>query len=310
MPTHTQIPANSKPPADVLGQHSSSYRTEPAPSLIVAALSRYKWLVLGLTALLTVCGLAIGIKRKPVWSATSTVQVGQVNPNSPGFYGFVQSATALATTFSRAVTANGVLTIIHQKTGLTPMESASRLTATPVPDGAAFNVIATGPTSQSAVGLANTAAAAMVSYEAVNNSTAGATTSNATALFNAYRAQTQQLASDKAIVQKLQNQAAANASASGTTSDPTKPSIVKAEANEGLAQGRANALGAAYTQALENQQPPGAMLSPLSSALTASSDRKHKLELYGFAGLAIGLLLGGAIAVVLEQRRVRRPVAH
>jgi uncharacterized protein involved in exopolysaccharide biosynthesis len=310
MPTHTETIANSRPSRDVLGPYPSSYRTEPAQSLIVAALSRYKWLVLGLTALLTVCGIAIGIKRKPVFSSTSTVQVGQVNPNSPGFYGFVQSATALATTFSRAITANGVLSIIHQKTGLTPMQAASRLTATPVPDGAAFNVIATGPTSQSAVNLANTAAAAMVSYEAVNNSTAGASTSNATSLLNAYRAQTAQLANDKAIVQKLQNQASANASSSGSTSNPTKPSIVKAEANEGLAQGRANALAAAYTQALENQQPPGTMLSPLSSALTASSDRKHKLELYGFAGLAIGLLLGGATALVLEQRRVRRPVAH
>jgi uncharacterized protein involved in exopolysaccharide biosynthesis len=310
MPTHTETTANSRPPRDVLGPHPSSYRTEPAQSLIVAALSRYKWLVLGLAALLTVCGLATGIKRKPVFSSTSTVQVGQVNPNSPGFYGFVQSATALATTFSRAITANGVLSIIHQKTGLTPMQAASRLTATPVPDGAAFNVIATGPTSQSAVNLANTAAAAMVSYEAVNNSTAGTGTSNATSLFNAYRAQTAQLANDKAIVQKLQNQASANASSSGSTSNATKPSLVKAEANEDLAQGRANALAAAYTQALENQQPPGTMLLPLSSALTASSDRKHKLELYGFAGLAIGLLLGGATALVLEQRRVRRPVAH
>ncbi len=310
MPTHTETTANSRPPRDVLGPHPSSYRAEPAQSLIVAALSRYKWLVLGLTALLTVCGLAIGVKRKPVFSSTSTVQVGQVNPNSPGFYGFVQSATALATTFSRAITANGVLSIIHQKTGLTPTQAASRLTATPVPDGAAFNVMATGPTSQWAVNLANTAAAAMVSYEAANNSTAGAGTSNATALFNAYRAQTAQLANDKAIVQKLQNQASANASSSGTTSDPTKPSLVKAEAKEGLAQGRANALAAAYTQALENQQPPGTMLSPLSSALTASSDRKHKLELYGFVGLAAGLLIGAAMAVLLEQRRVRQLAAY
>jgi uncharacterized protein involved in exopolysaccharide biosynthesis len=306
MPTHTETNANSRPPAEVLGPRPTAYRAEPSPSLIVAALSRYKWVVLGLAALLCAGGLAIGYKRKPVYSATSTLQVGQVNPNSPGFYGFVQSATALATTYSRAVTANGVLSIVQQKTGLSPTEAASRLTATPIPDGAAFSVIATGSTSQSAVNLANTAAAAMVSYEATNGATPGATGSNETAIFKQYRAQNAQLAHDKAVVQKILNHASAN----GATPNPTNPVLVQAQASAALAQGRSEALAAAYTQALENQQPPGAMLSPLSSALTASSDRKHKFELFGFVGLAAGLLIGGALAVLLEQRRVRRPAAY
>lgn len=306
MPTHTETTANSRPPAGVLGTHPSTYRAEPSPSLIVAALGRYKWLVLGLTVVLTICGLAIGYKRKPIYTANATVQVGQVNPNSPGFYGFVQSATELATTFSRAITANGVLSIIQHKTGLTPAQSSVRLSATPIPDGAAFSVIATGSTSQSAVSLANTAAAAMVTYEAAANSSASTTSSNTAAIFNEYRGQSTQLAHDKAIVQKLQN----NSSSNGSSPDPTNPALVQAQANAGLAQGRANALAAAYTQALENQQPPGTMLSPLASALTASSDRKHKLELFAFVGLAAGLLIGSAIAVMLEQRRVRRTAVH
>jgi capsular polysaccharide biosynthesis protein len=306
MPTHTETTANSRPPADVLGTHPSTYRAEPSPSLIVAALGRYKWLVLGLTVALTICGLAIGYKRKPIYTANATVQVGQVNPNSPGFYGFVQSATELATTFSRAITANGVLSIIQHKTGLTPAQSSARLSATPIPDGAAFSVIATGSTSQSAVSLANTAAAAMVTYEAAANSSASTTSSNTAAIFNEYRGQSTQLAHDKAIVQKLQN----NSSSNGSSPDPTNHALVQAQANAGLAQGRANALAAAYTQALENQQPPWTMLSPLASALTASSDRKHKLELLAFVGLAAGLLIGSAIAVMLEQRRVRRTAAH
>jgi capsular polysaccharide biosynthesis protein len=306
MPTHTDTTANSRPPAHVLGTHPSTYRAEPSQSLIVAALGRYKWLVLGLTVVLTICGLAIGYKRKPIYTANATVQVGQVNPNSPGFYGFVQSATELATTFSRAITANGVLSIIQHKTGLTPAQSSARLSATPIPDGAAFSVIATGSTSQSAVSLANTAAAAMVTYEAAANSSASTTSSNTAAIFNEYRGQTTQLAHDKAIVQKLQN----NSSSNGSSPDPTNPALVQAQANAGLAQGRANALAAAYTQALENQQPPGTMLSPLASALTASSDRKHKLELFAFVGLAAGLLIGSAIAVMLEQRRVRRTAAY
>lgn len=302
MSTQTHIPANSRPPADAMAPNGSSYRAEPAPSLLVAALGRYKWLVLGLAVLLAAIGVAIGYARKPVYTATSTVQVGQVNPNSPGFYGFAQSATELATTYSRAINANGVLSIVQQKTGLSPQQAASRLTATPIPDGAAFSVIATGPSSQAAIHLANAASAAMVSYEAANSSRGNTGGSNAAALYNQYRAETRQVAHYKAIVQKLQNQQ----SVTGTgTSNPTDPKLVEAQSNADLAQGHANALAAAYTQALENQQPPGTLLAPLASALSATSDRKHKLELSGFAGLAIGLLIGGAIAVLLELRRVR-----
>jgi uncharacterized protein involved in exopolysaccharide biosynthesis len=285
-----------------MAPNGSSYRTEPAPSLLVAALGRYKWLVLGLAILLAAAGVAIGVARKPVYTATSTVQVGQVNPNSPGFYGFAQSATALATTYSRAVTADGVLSIIHQKTGLTPEQAASRLTATPIPDGAAFNVIATGPSERSAVNLANAASVAMVSYEATHQSSGNPTGNNAAALYNQYRAQSRQLTHDKAVVQKLQAQTVNPITGK---SNPTDPALLKAQSDADVAQGRANALAAAYTQALQNQQPPGTLLSRLASALSASSDRKHKLELFGFAGLAIGLLIGGAIAVLLELRKVR-----
>jgi len=306
MSTQTQTPSNSRPPADFLDSHPSAYRREPAPSLIVAALGRYKWIVLGLAALFTIGGLAVGLKRKPVYTANSSVQVGQVNPNSPGFYGFVQSATDLATTYSRAVTANGVLSIVHQKTGLTPQEAASRLTATPIPDGAAFSVIATGSSSQSAVNLSNTAAAAMISYEATHQSNGGSGSSNAASLYQAYKTETQTLAHDKAIVQKIENQT--NHNSTGTP-NPSNPALIKAQANADLAEGHANALAAAYTQALETQQPAGTLLSPLANALSASSDRTHKLELYGFVGLAMGLLIGGATAVLLEQRRVRRDYA-
>ena len=306
MSTQIHTPANSRPPADFLAPQPSAYRTEAAPSLVVAALGRYKSLVLGLALLFAAGGLAVGVKRKAVWTATSSVQVGQINPNSPGFYGFAQSATDLATTYSRAITADGVLSIIHQKTGLTPQQAATRLTATPIPDGAAFSVIATGPSQRSAVSLANTASAAMVSYEATHQSSGTSTGSNADALYKAYRAETQTLAHDKANVQSIENQT--DHSATGTP-DPNNPALIKAQANVSLAQGRANAIAAAYTQALEGQQPPGTLLSPLACALSASSDRGHKLELYGFAGLAIGLLIGAAPAVLLEQRRVRREYA-
>lgn len=306
MSTQTHPTANSRPPADALAQNGSSHRAEPAPSLVVAALGRYKWFVLGLAVLLAAAGVAIGYKRKPVYSATSTVQVGQVNPNSPGFYGFAQSATELATTYSRAINANGVLSIVHQKIGLSRQQAASRLTATPIPDGAAFSVIATGPSSHAAINLANTAAAAMVAYEAANSSDSTSASSNAAAIYGQYRAATRQLAHDKAFVQQVQNRLSNNLTG---TANPTNPKLVQAQANADMAQGRANALASAYTQALQNQQPPGTLLAPLASALSSSSDRKHKLELFGFVGLAMGLLIGAAGAILLELRRAHQHYA-
>ena len=307
MPTHTETTANSRPPADVLGTHPSTYRAEPSPSLIVAALGRYKWLVLGLTVVLTICGLAIGYKRKPIYAANATVQVGQVNPNSPGFYGFVQSATELATTFSRAITANGVLSIIQHKTGLTPAQSSARLSATPIPDGAAFSVIATGSTSQSAVSLANTAAAAMVTYEAAANSSASTTSSNTAAIFNEYRGQSTQLAHDKAIVQKLQNHSSSQRQLAG----PDQPRAGAGSGKCGPGAGSRRTHWPPHTRRRSRiSSRPGrccrrwqVLSRPRATASTSSSCSPS-------SGLAAGLLIGSAIAVMLEQRRVRRTAAH
>jgi uncharacterized protein involved in exopolysaccharide biosynthesis len=302
-PMHT---TNSTPLAaeDHVQLDGREARASPrtSQSLIVTAIGRYKLLVLVFAVVFTGAGIAAGIKRKPVWTAAATVQVGKINPNSPGFSGFVQSSTDLATTLSRAITADGVLAIVHSKTGLTPVQSAQRLTATPVPDGAAFSVIATGSTAHGAIDLANIGANAMISYEAANNPVGSAAT-----VYRAYQTQARVLERARANVRRVQNRRAIRPSTANLNS--TGPALVEAEAAADDAQTRANGLAAAYTQALESS-PSGSLLSPLASALTASGDGKHKIELYGFLGLAAGLLLGGAIAIVLEQRRTRPTPAH
>ena len=267
-------------------------------SLLVSAISRYSWLLLFLAVLLAAAGVAVGLKRKPVWTASSTLQVGQINPNSPGFYGFVQSATDLATTFSRQIDADGVLAIIQQKVGLTPTQSIEHLTATPIPDGAAFRVIATGASGEAAIRLANSAASAMISYKSQANSV-----NNATSLFRAYRHQATLLEKAKAQAQKVQNANATQLAVTGAA-NVSSPALMNAKASVDIAQARANALSAAYTQALQSQ-PTGNLVAPLASALVATSDRNHKIELFGFVGLAAGLLLGGTLAMLLEQRRSR-----
>ena len=271
----------------------------PAPSLIVAAVGRYKWLILALTVLLMAGGLAIAFKRKPEWTAGATLQVGRINPNSPSFYGFVQSATDLAMTLSRHVQATGVVNAIHKKTGLTTEQILKHVTATPIPEGAAFQVIATASSGPAAIQLANTAAAAMVRYEGTGTFVTG----TATAVYNLYRAQALQFEQARAQVQNLTNAARIR---NPTTPNPSNPAIVSAQARADALKARTSALSAAYTQALESEPVVSSLISPLSSALSATSDRRHKIELFGIIGLAAGLLIGSAAAILLEQRRVRR----
>jgi capsular polysaccharide biosynthesis protein len=282
--------------------------TPPQQGLVVAAISRNVLLVLLLGLLLAGAGAALGFKRKPTWTATSTLQIGaNLNPNSPGYAGFVQSETSIATTFSRAVTANDVLARIHARTGLSPAQSAERVTATPLPDGAAIEVIATGPVQSESVRLANVAAAALVAHEAPNNFV-----NSATGVYDQYRAQAKVLATARARVDQVRksiaNQAG-NASLTPNASTQIPAALVQAESAEATAQVRADALSGAYTQAVEAQPSSTNLLSPLASAVDASSDRTHKIELLGFVGLAAGFLIGAAIAILREQRRRAGAVA-
>ena len=212
----------------------------------------------------------------------------------------MQSETNLATTFSRAITANGVLSKVQARTHLSPAASAARLTATPVPNGAALEVIATGPNATSAIGLANAAGKALVAYEAP-----GKFVSPANALYNAYGSQSTVVAQARAHLQLVENNLRQSVTGSSVAGSPTNPALVRAQAALDLAQARASALSAAYTQAVESNGSSGALLTPLAGAVTASSDRTHKMELLGFVGLAAGLLIAASIAILREQRRVR-----
>jgi capsular polysaccharide biosynthesis protein len=293
----------------VAGEHMPADPFAPGPhaqSLIVSAIGRYKWLVLLLAVLLAGAGVAVGVGRKPIWTATATLQVGaNINPSSPGFSGFVQSETSLATTFSRAITANEVLARIQARTSLSPAQIARRLTATPVPNAAALEVIATGATPAAAIRLANVGAKSLVASEAPNNFP-----TSAARLYNAYRAQSTVVARARARLQAIESRNAvqgqtARTVSGQTTTNHSSPALIQAQAAVGAAQARGNALSAAYTLAVESDANSGAVLTPLADAVTATSDRKQKIELFGFVGLAAGLLIGASIAILREQGRTR-----
>jgi capsular polysaccharide biosynthesis protein len=265
---------------------------EPSDSFAVRAIGAHKLLVVVVAVLVALLGAGFGYLRQPSYSATASLQVGQVNPNSPGFLGYTQSAASLATAFSRSVGAAPVLDTVERKLKLTRPVAASRLAAEPIPQAPVFQVVATGPSERAAVRLANVAAGAVVAYESKSNSA----NPQAGSLLRDYRRTS--LALRRAVMRVAEVDA--NSSASSEE-------LLKAEAAKSAAQVQLEATGKAYTEAVTSQAPRQGLVSFLAGATTASSDRRSTAQLYGFIGLLAGLALGCAIAVLRERRRGDEP---
>jgi Chain length determinant protein len=265
---------------------------EPPGSKLLVAISRHKLLVCVCALLFAAVGVGVGVKHRSTYTSTATLQVGQVNPNSPGFYGYVQSAAALATAFSRAIDAAPVLGSIQHQLHLAPASAIERLSAEPLPSSPAFRVVATGPSEAASAALANAAALAIVSYEGQTNSANPA----AASLLHEYREAS--LARQRADA-KLADLHHAHASAGA---------LEQAEVARSTALVRLQAIETAYTGAVTSQAPRTGLVSLLAGATGASSDHRAKIELFGFLGLLAGAIIGCFLAAARERRSARRPV--
>jgi hypothetical protein len=285
--------------ADLAIVNQSSHDGPPvgrAPeSPAIRAIARHRALIVACAAVFAVIGAGLGVARPVSYTASTTLQVGKVNPNSPGFYGFVQSATDLATAFSRSIVAEPVLDSIHHQLGLRPVQTVERLSAEPIPNSPTFRVIATGPTAGAAIGLANVASDAVVTYVGQSNTA----DPDRGALLSSYRAASLRLA--KAT-------SAAGAAAAQFKAHPgatTRVALDNAQAQLAAERLELQAIAANYRASAQSITTTG-LVSLLAGATTASNDRTAKIELYAFTGLLAGLAIGCAAAFMLERRRGRR----
>ncbi len=297
--------ANSSPTGfdaiDEQGSETSLERIfEPPSGFVLTAIGRNKLLVCVCALVLALLTAVFAHGRARTYTASTTLQVGQVNPNSPGFYSYVSSAAALATAFSRAIVAEPVLAEIQHKLKLAPATAAARLSAEPLPLSPAFRIFATGPTAASAISLANVASSAVVSYVSQSNSA----NPEAESLLQEYRKVSLE-------VQNATNNVARQAYFHRTPRGSTPPfsnALASVRAERETAVAKLAAIRAAYTSAVSSQAPRNGLVSLIAGASTAGSNRKSKVELFGFIGLLAGVAIGCAAAVMCE--RLRRRSAH
>jgi hypothetical protein len=267
---------------------------EPPNGVVLSAIARNKWVVCVFAVLLAIAGTAYGLSRPRTYTASATLQVGQVNPNSPGFNGFAQSATSLATAFSRGIDAYPVLETVQRKLKLSPLQASARLSSEPIPTSPAFQVIATGSKEAEAVLLANVAANALINYESKSNST----NPEAESLLHEYQRASLEL---RRIV--------ANVVRRSKGVHGYNSALAAAEAEKSAAVVKLRALGVAYTDAISSRAPSSGLVSLLAGATSASNDRTSKTEKFGFIGLLAGIVIGCAVAVLFGRRRTSRSFA-
>jgi uncharacterized protein involved in exopolysaccharide biosynthesis len=270
---------------------------EPPSGFVPSAVARHKLVVFVSVVALAILGVAFGRSRSVTYTASATLQVGQVNPNSPGFYGYVQSSASLATAFSRSISAEPVLVAVEHKLKLTPAKAIARLSAAPIPQAPAFRVIATGASAHGAVALANVAAKAVIAYEGQSNSA----NPEAESLLHEYRGASLRL---QHATEKIARLAHSNGGEGAS-----KAALARAEADKNAESARFRAIGSAYNAAILSQAPRTGLVSLLAGAASASDDRSSKMELFGFLGLLAGIAAGCLAAVLLERFRIRRRAA-
>ncbi len=269
---------------------------EPPNGYVLTALARHKAMICVCGILFLALGVGYGLSRPARYTASATLQVGQVNPNSAGFFSYVQSAAALATAFSRAIYAEPVLATVQHKLNATPAEASGELSAEPIPSSPAFRVVATSKSALRAMELADVAARAVIAYEGESNSA----NPEAAALLSEYRAASvslQRAVAKLAMLEHADSKHPVSGSALANALAPDK-------ADTDAAQVRVHAIGAAYTAAIASQAPRSGLVSLIAGATSASSDRHAKVELVAFVALLVGIIVGCLAAIVLDRRRI------
>jgi hypothetical protein len=298
------------------------FETTPRRPTVGDAMRRYWVLIVLFVLALGALGAYAGHKRKPVYTASSSLSVGLLDLTTQSVPGFAVGGEVVAGGFSRAVQTDAIVVPVARKLQMPPNEVRARISSTPVPNSPIFSVSATGTSSADAVRLANAVSAAMVTY--------GRSRSNTSTAFSRMLAQYRAAVRERDRARNRVSTLRARVTGSSTTGASTTGTSTTAGTASSAApsSGRNGRLGQAKAD-LQAQQlrvdsladayraraaAPGATaaVQPLVNAQGASSDRGSRMQLYGALGALTGLCVGAAFAVLImgvRDRRLRRKLS-
>ncbi len=262
----------------------------------VTAMLRYPLLVIIPVIVLAAVGYVLAGKKHTTYKAESQVLIGQPAPGSAGeLPGIVEAEQSLAGIYAREIDFDQVLVPLAHQLNTSPADVASRLSASPDPQSPLIRIFSTGRTSSEAVALANGAAtkfaASMNAITQNNGPTNQASTSYQRAVITYQRA----LAKQHRIQQQITNNGS-------DVSASSNPALMQAIVATQVAQLHQATLATQY-QNLLSTQGSAPTLSVFESAAGATTNHASNLEIYVFGGVIAGLLIGGALATLVANRK-------
>jgi hypothetical protein len=266
------------PPRDVYNGDPRFQQEPPSPFQSVL---RHPFVTI-LTILVFAAGaIAFATLREPTWTSEARLGVGELSPSTDSAPGIVEANQQLASAYSRAASADRVLTPVSRELGLKKGAVKQRLSASPIPESPVITVKGTGPSEREAVAIAQVGTSALVRY-----------------------------------IRELGNR---NPEAERLLSELTDARRDVAQLQQGAVVGAANPeldeaklrVRSLEAQYLETTQRGGATpITELNPAETAVSDRDKILKLALIVGVLGGLAVGAALATLRELRARGGALAH
>jgi hypothetical protein len=260
---------------------------EVPPSLVgpVEAVVRSPILALAPIVLLVFLAVVVAGLRSPVYSSQASVNVGRVDVPAFTLQGVTIGNATLALGYARFISAPPVVAAAAQAAHLSDDEAASKLEASPVPNSTLIVVRANGSSKAQSEQLANGAALGLIRY--VRALTARQQQSGVLAGYRDALAATQRRLE---ILQSLQR-----------THRASSPLVQQANLDYQTAKLREQSLGQRYLSQ-EVSPSPQNLLQLAVPATDASSDLVSVLEKAILIAIAVGLVLGVALALWVANR--------
>ncbi len=295
METYTEPREHDRSP-DIMPPSYEGERWVPPRPAVIEALLR-NWLLVVLPAVvLAAVGVAIAFSRPATYTSEAQLSVGKANPTSPAFGGFVPAAASLAAVYSRAVGVPGVVNGVASQLHVSPGVISARLSATPIQDSPIIRVIGKAPDASTAEAIANAGAAQLTNYVTNFNRS----NPDATRLLGEYQGVARHKATVDSQLANLKRAQSSNPGNAGINNLVATDSAVSSALGV-----RLQAISAAYNASLSGQAATD-VLSPLSSAKSATSNRSSQAQTLGGIGLLAGLVIGVALAMWRANRLLRR----